>query len=200
MKRVLGILGTTAIALVAALGIARASTVLRFAPEDMTDRAAVILHAKVILKQCRHLDRGVIVTDYRLEVRDALKGFRGDIFSFTAYGGVLGDRGGGISGDASFGLGEEVFVFLTPINKLGLRAAVGLAQGKYSIREVKGRKLAFRDLEGLQLMDRGNGKVEEAKPEQGVDFEELVARVKARLETKKAAAKGSERKSEGQGD
>jgi hypothetical protein len=166
---------------------AEASTVLRFGPEDMTDRAAVILHAKVIYKQSRHLDRGVIVTDYRLEIREALKGFKGKLFSFTAYGGVVGERGSGISGASSFTKNEEILVFLTRINKLGVRACVGLAQGKYTVRVIKGKSLAFRDLEGLRYMDRKSGKLEDAKPEQGVDFLGLIQQIKKRLAASKKA-------------
>jgi len=173
---------------VLSLGVAEASTVLRFSPDDMTDRAAIILHGKVVAKRARHLAKGVIVTDYRLEVFDHYKGFKGKQFAFSAYGGVLGKRGSGISGAASYRVNEEILVFLAPINKLGCRAAVGLAQGKYSIRTVEGRKLAFRDLEGLRLMDRKSGKIEEAHQEQGVVFDDLVERIKQRVAANKKKA------------
>lgn len=170
------------------LGVAEASTVLRFSPDDMTDRAAMILHGKVVAKRARHLAKGVIVTDYRLEVFDHYKGFKGKQFAFSAYGGVLGKRGSGISGAASYRVNEEILVFLAPINKLGCRAAVGLAQGKYTIRTVEGRKLAFRDLEGLRLMDRKSGKIEEIHQEQGVAFDDLVERIKQRVAANKKKA------------
>lgn len=183
------------------LGVAEASTVLRFSPDDMTDRAAIILHGKVVAKRARHLAKGVIVTDYRLEVFEAYKGFKGKQFAFSAYGGVLGKRGSGISGAASYHMNEEILIFLAPINKLGCRAAVGLAQGKYTIRTVEGRKLAFRDLEGLRLMDRQSGKIEEGhdhQQEQGVAFAELVERVKQRVAAnKKKAAQEDSTGSEG---
>lgn len=174
--------------------VATASTVLRFDAKDLTDHATVIVHGKVTSKVPRALSENVIVTNYQVEVLEGLKGLeegslKDGVFSFSAYGGVTAERGSGISGAASYAKGEEILVFLTGENKYGCRAAVGLAQGKYTIREVEGRKLAFRDLEGLRLMDRKSGAIEEAKAEQGVAFDELLAGVKRRLAENKTKRK-----------
>lgn len=174
--------------------VAVASTVLRFDADDLTDRATVILHGKVLTKTARSLGKGVIVTTYQVEVYKALKGLSAEQaekpFVFSAYGGVTAERGSGISGAANYSKDEEILVFLTGENKIGCRAAVGLAQGKYTIRKVKGKKLAFRDLEGLRLMDQKSGAIEEAKAEQGVEFDVLLAGVERRLaETKNTKRK-----------
>ena len=63
-----------------------------------------------------------------------------------------------------------------------VRSAIGLSQGKYTIRLVDGKKTAFRDLEGLQYFDPKSGETEDAKAEQGRDFAELLKSVKQRLE------------------
>lgn len=173
--------------------VVSASTVLRFDANDLTDRADVIVHGKVLSKVARPLGEGVIGTNYRIQVTEGVKTPEGlvqdGVFSFCAYGGVTAERGSGISGDASYAKDEEILVFLTGENKYGCRAAVGLAQGKYTIREVEGRRLAFRDLEGLRLMDRKSGAIEEAKVEQGVAFDDLLAGVKRRLAENKTKRK-----------
>ena len=189
--------GVVALALVASTALA--STVLRFSPSDLADHATLVVHGKVVGKQARRLSKNVIVTNYQIQVSEAFHGglaleaaaakgetapdlaLKGKVFAFSSYGGVTEDRGSGISGAASYTKDEEVLVFLTGENKIGCRAAVGLAQGKYTIRLVEGKRLAFRDLEGLRLMDRKSGVIEEAKAEQGVAFDSLLAGVKRRL-------------------
>lgn len=170
-------------------GIASAATVLRFDTEDLTDRAAVIVHGKVTYKQSRKTAKGSIVTDLRLEVITPVKGLQGKTFGFAVFGGVLGTRGSAISGAPTFELGEEVLVFLDREGKAGLRTPIGLAQGKFSIRVVNGKKLAFRDMEGLQLMDKKSRKVEDAKPDQGRPFTEVMDAIRKRIESAGKKAK-----------
>lgn len=193
------LIGVVPALLVLVASSALASTVLRFSPDQLADNATIVVHGKVESKQARRLSEGVIVTNYGIKVTEAFHGgmamktakakgqkltdleLKGKTFTFSAYGGVTVERGSGISGAASYEKGEEILVFLTGENKIGCRAAVGLAQGKYTIRLVEGKRLAFRDLEGLRLMDRKSGAIEEAKDEQGVPFDSLLAGVKKRL-------------------
>ncbi len=177
------LVASLAVAVVAAPALA--STVLRFEVEDLVDRAVVIVHGKVVDKSARRSADGAIVTDLEVEVEEALKGFRGQTLTFTVYGGVLGTRGSAVAGAPQFEEDEEVLLFLGRMNQQGVRTTIGLSQGKYTIREVEGRRLAFRDLEGLRLMDRQSGKVEEAKSEQGVPFDALMERVRERLTASK---------------
>jgi len=193
---------------VASAGSAEATTVIRLSNHDMTERAEVILHGKVVAKSCRALGKGVIVTDYRLAVSrvykdgffrpramlfgggPATEGFRiagpskpaqAKTYAFTTYGGVIGDRGSAIHGAATYQLKEEIFVFLSAVNKIGCRMAIGLAQGKYTIRKVEGKTLAFRDLEGLKLLDPKTRKIRAAKAEQGLPLATLVSHVTTRV-------------------
>lgn len=160
---------------------ALATSVLRLTVDDLTDRAEVIVHGRCLSKQARQTPDGV-VTDYRFAVIEGLKGAARGELAFTAFGGVLGRRGSAIAGAPSYEVGEEVLVFLDAPNAAGWRNAIGLAQGKFSIREVDGRRLAYRNLEGLSVVDPVTGEVTEGRSEQAVPFDELLARVKARLE------------------
>ncbi|MBL4848501.1 MAG: hypothetical protein JKY65_23515 [Planctomycetes bacterium] len=204
IERAKKIAGGGVVALLLVASTALGSTVLRFSADDLADRATIIVHGKVVGKQARRLSKGVIVTNYSIQVTEAFHGglglkaakakgkpledlglknlgLRGKVFTFASYGGVTPERGSGISGAASYSKDEEILVFLTGENKIGCRAAVGLAQGKFTIRLVEGKRLAFRDLEGLRLMDRKSGVIEETKAEQGVAFDSLLAGVKRRL-------------------
>lgn len=171
--------------LVAGASAVRASTVLRFELEDLCDRADVIAWGTVTSKECRQRADGAIVTDLRIETKERLKGAGTGALEFTVYGGIVGQRGSAIAGSPTFEVGEETLVFLDEVNAQGCRTVIGLAQGKYTIRIVEGRRLAFRDLEGLKVMDPKTGSVEHPKPEQGIDAEELLAKVRRRVAEKR---------------
>jgi hypothetical protein len=176
-----GVLVAMMMMLMLLAGVTSAATVMRFDTNDLVDRANVILHGKITSKECRKTASGSVVTDLRVDVYEAIKGVKGKTFSFTVYGGVVGTRGSAISGAPTFDEGEEILVFLDAETRQGLRMTVGLGQGKYTIRVVDGKKLAFREMEGLQLMDRKSGEVKEAKSEQGRPLSELLGEVRARL-------------------
>lgn len=178
---------TWTLAIVASLALlatppAFATSVLRMNLAELTEKAEVIVHARCVRKQARRSPHGEIVTDITLEVFEGVKGEVGRTFEFTVYGGVLPERGSAIAGAPTYKTGEELLVFLGPVNARGQRMVIGLAQGKYTIRRERGKTLAFRNLQGLHLVDAKTGEASEVtEPEQGVAFDELLARVKARL-------------------
>lgn len=169
---------------------ARATSVERFDLQELTRRAEVIVHGRCTGTESRKDAQGMIVTDVHLEVVELFKVADGadksvKRLTFTIYGGVVGNRGSTIHGAPTFTKDEEVLLFLGEVNANGLRTCVGLSQGKYSIRVDQGKKLAFRNLEGLTLIDRATGEVlDPGKPDQGVPFEELRQRVRTHLESK----------------
>jgi len=160
------------------LGSAEATSVLRFTTAEMATRAEVVAHAVVASTRAERHQDGAIVTRVQLSVLEPLKGETGDLFEFVVYGGILGDRGSAISGAPTFTRGEELVVFLSVENSKGLRTAIGLAQGKYSVREEKGKKLAFRNMQGLRLVDPKTGAEDEPTREQGVALDELLDRIR----------------------
>jgi hypothetical protein len=167
--------------LVAAL--AHATSVLRFSVDDLADRADVIVLGTCVSSTGRLASDGV-VTDHVLTIDRVLKGqVATPTFSFTTYGGVTPERGTFVAGTPTFARGEVSLVFLDAPNQAGYRMVIGLAQGKFTVREVDGRRLAFRNLEGLRLVDPATGKEEEAGAEQGMPLDDLLGLVTRRLKT-----------------
>jgi hypothetical protein len=157
------------------------TTVLRFSVEELADRADVIVHATCTDVRGRETADGV-VTDVELKVVEGLKGATaGAPFTFTTYGGATETRGTFIAGSPQFQVGEELLLFLDRPNRVGYRMAIGMSQGKYTIREDAGRKVASRNLAGLVFVDPRTGEVEDAGPEQGVDLGELLQTIKNTL-------------------
>jgi hypothetical protein len=174
-----GALAAVALGLLVA-GPALATTVLRFTREELTDRAEVIVHGTCSDVRGRVTPSGV-VTDVDLDVIDALKGVSGPRFTFTTYGGVTPERGTFIAGAPTFRSGEEVVLFLDKRNKDGCRLAIGMAQGKYTVREEAGRKVALRNLTGLRFLDSATGDVQEAASEEGVPLADLLRDIRTQV-------------------
>lgn len=162
---------------------ARATSVERFDLAELTSRSEVVVHGRCTKTTSRTDAKGTIVTDVELEVTEPLKGAAAaKTFSFTVYGGIVGNRGSTICGAPTFAEGEEQLLFLSAENGAKLRTCIGLSQGKYTIRTEGDRKLAYRNLEGLTLVDRTTGEaLEPAKPDQGVPLDELVGRIRAHV-------------------
>ncbi len=156
---------------------ALSTTVLRFSLEELIERADLIVHGTCTDVRGRETPDGV-VTDVTIRVAQALKGSAGETLEFTTYGGATETRGTFIAGSPQFEKGEELVLFLDRPNRVGYRLAIGMSQGKYTVREdASGRKVATRNLAGLRFVDPRTGEVEEAGPEQGVALDELLRTV-----------------------
>jgi hypothetical protein len=113
--------------------------------DELVARADVVLHGKVLSKTCQRDPAGRIYTEVDLEVAEAWKGaVAGKRFKVVLAGGTLGDRHVGVSGQADYQPGEEVVAFLR-LNPRGEGVTLGLAQGKFEVRQdsVTGRKYAY---------------------------------------------------------
>lgn len=159
---------------------ALSTTVLRFSLDELAERADLIVHGTCADVRGRETPDGV-VTDVTLQVTRALKGSApGETLKFTTYGGATESRGTFIAGSPQFEKGEELVLFLDRPNRVGYRMAIGMSQGKYTVHEdASGRKVATRNLAGLRFVDPRTGEVEEAGPEQGVAFDELLQTIQA---------------------
>lgn len=175
--------------------VAHATTVLRFSTAELTQRSDLIVHGVCTGAQGRETRDGV-VTEFRIQVKEALKRPRpapeteapelkpGAVLTFTTYGGVVAGRGTFIPGAPSIQVDEEVVLFLDAENAAKCRLVIGMSQGKYGIKaDEQGKKHAYRNLEGLRLVDRTTGTIEEASAEQGVPLDDLLAAIKTHLKS-----------------
>ncbi|MCO5170858.1 MAG: hypothetical protein M9894_31400 [Planctomycetes bacterium] len=157
------------------------TTVLRFSLDELIERADVIVHGECVGLAGRETPDGV-VTEVQLRVTEVLKGEPARTFTFTTYGGTTPKRGTFIAGSPQFEVGEELVLFLDRPNRHGYRMAIGMSQGKYTVREEGGRKVAIRNLAGLRLIDPRTGEVEEGSgDEQGLPLADLLRTVKDAL-------------------
>jgi hypothetical protein len=178
------------VALVALAGLGEASTVLRFSNEELARRADVILLGKCTAMTARAGDGPVIFTEYTFDVAEFVKGApvgsSSKTFQFKALGGKLEDRGWVISGSATYGQDEECLVFLdAPHPKTGARHAIGLAQGKFSVKVESGtnKKYLVRDLGGLRVVD-SVGKPVDTKDGPRLYLDTFLKEIKGYLEKK----------------
>jgi hypothetical protein len=129
-----------------------ATTMESLSVEQLTVSSESVVRGKVVRIVPRWTsDKKRIVTDTEIQVTEVLKPHVAVKSTLVAMqpGGELGDVGQVVSGVASFGVGEEVIVFL---EVRGDRFVIaGMAQGKYSIDPVT--QMAIPQLEGLELLD-----------------------------------------------
>lgn len=119
---------------------AGATTVLYRDVPALTKDSDAIVRGKVTSVQSRWSgDHRRIVTDVQVAVEETLKGAPGRSVTIHQPGGVVGDIGQRVDGLASFGVGEEVLVFLQQRGPSGYLVS-GMAQGKYRVeRSADGR-------------------------------------------------------------
>jgi|SRR5579871_6143706 len=176
----------TAFVFLVLAGTSAASTVLRMSNEDLAKRANTIFLGKCVEKEAK-AQGSFVVTEYVFEIEDSLKGSaeKGKRFTFKALGGTVGDKGYAISGAPTYAKDEEVVLFLDQEHpKTGCRHAIGLAQGKFTVKldpETK-KKHLVRDLGGLTFVD-ASGKVDE-KPAAGekLELEAFLKEIRGHVE------------------
>jgi len=101
--------------------------------EQLSGRAAMFLHGKVVGKSVHRDAEGRIYTKVDLEVNEAWKGpSRGKHFTLVHAGGVLGEEWSMASGQEEYNVGEEVVAFVV-LNRRGEGVTVGLSQGKFHV-------------------------------------------------------------------
>jgi hypothetical protein len=114
---------------------AAATSLMRLQLSAMAARAHVVAHATVEATRARFLDGegGTIVTDVRLKVHRGLLGVRdGERITIQQLGGVVGELGQIVHGEARYRVGEEVVVLLAP--RPGGLFTVGMTQGALHVR------------------------------------------------------------------
>ncbi len=147
-----------ALAVLAAIGApasGRASVAEALSLEELTARAEDVWLARCVGASSRYDDRGRIVTDLVLALDDSMKGRRraGEEAVITVLGGVVGDVGMQVPGEAHMSVGDEAILFVRTARD-GRRHAVGMSQGVFPVARDRatGRATVHPGGAGLVLM------------------------------------------------
>lgn len=118
----------------------RATTMVRIPVDEMTRLADDVVQGTVTSVESRYTDdRSQILTYITVENAEALKGGAGKKVVFVQWGGQVGDDMLRVFGAPSFGVGEDVIVFLSrmdsaePLAYPTDRWLLGLSQGKWRV-------------------------------------------------------------------
>ncbi len=123
--------------------------------EALTQKAELIVHAKVSAKACALDETGRLITRVDLQVLEVWKGrLPANSFRVVHSGGEAGKRRTVVSGQVDYVVGEEVVAFLV-LNRRGEGVTIGLSQGKFTVwtNRVTGQKLAASPFHGSTLGD-----------------------------------------------
>ena len=103
--------------------------------EEMARQSALVVHGTVLSKSCQRDPAGRIYTKVELQVAEFWKGsLATNRLTVVHGGGILGDQKATVSGQVEYGIGEEVVPFLV-LNRRGEGVTLGLAQGKFHVRQ-----------------------------------------------------------------
>ena len=132
--------------------IASAASATVFRPANdrqLTDRSEAVVVATVRDASSRVRADGSIVTDYRLDVEQTLKGTAAETITVSEIGGIAGDRFTFIADSAAYTPGERVMVFLRRRGD-GTYFTTSMAMGKFSFtRNAHGESVVTRDVSEL---------------------------------------------------
>lgn len=150
-----------ALSLIAPLTIAalaRATTIEALDMRALVRESDHVVLATVVDSVARydHLDR--IVTDATLRVDERIWGSstEGRTLVVRRIGGVLGDVGLRIEGEATFAIGEQVVLFATEHRGEQVLRPVGMSQGVLRVRRIEGADTVMPGGDGLALVQRGS--------------------------------------------
>ncbi len=104
--------------------------------EQLTEGAEIVFEGECTsMRSGKDPDSGLMATWYTFRVTNVLKGKLDEEFILKQYGGREGDVEV-TSPSARYEPGESVILFLYGISRLGFSSAVGLTQGKFSIKVI----------------------------------------------------------------
>ena len=138
------------IAVICLLASAASATVFQpVSDRQLVDRSDAVVIATVRDAASRLRTDGYVVTDYRFDVEQTLKGVTGGTITVSEIGGVSGSRFTFISDSASYTPGERVMVFLKKRGD-GTYFTTSMAMGKFSFtRTARGESVVTRDVSEL---------------------------------------------------
>jgi hypothetical protein len=153
--------------------LATAASATVFQPttdRQLVDRSDAVVVATVRDSASHVRTDGYVVTDYRFDVEQTLKGAAAGTITVSEIGGVAGSRFTFISDSASYAPGERVMVFLKKRSD-GTYFTTSMAMGRFSFtRTARGESVVTRDVSELRddparLVDRFEQFVKSGKTE-----------------------------------
>ena len=139
------------IAIISLLASAASATVFQPTTDrELVDRSDAVIIATVRDAASRMRADGYVVTDYRFDVEQTLKGAPAGTITVSEIGGVAGSRFTFIADSASYTPGERVMVFLRK-RADGTYFTTSMAMGKFSFtRTARGESVVTRDVSKLR--------------------------------------------------
>lgn len=147
-----------AVAVVSGLGLApgraHATVVVAFDLRELVDRADEVALVEAIDAHSLRDERGRIVTDTVVRVLESVEGGArvGDTFVIRRLGGVVGDLGMHVEGEAELAPGDRAIVFAKRVAADAPLRTVGMAQGVMPVRPNGTRDLVMPGGAGLVLV------------------------------------------------
>jgi hypothetical protein len=166
-------------------------TAVRLGVADMVERSDLCLEGRVtaaraILEPGKRID-----TEYTISVERTFWGEPQASRAIRIPGGVLPDgRGMVIPGLSGMATGEDVILFLSKADALGMRMPIGLAQGKMRVATDRfGKKRVLRDQAGLELAST-TGTAKPADEAASLEYAAVVAEIDAAVAARRAKKDG----------
>jgi hypothetical protein len=174
----------------------RATTIPRLTFEQLTDSSEVIASGRVTRTWAAwDSEHKYIWTHYTLNVTQVAKGAPGASVEFAEPGGAIGDAAMVIAGTVTYGIGENVAVFLSRMPNGYLRTA-GWSQGKYDV-DAAGRLHGSGAIGAQMIEANARAKTAQAGTSlttlNSMSFNELKQRVAARVRATAGNNTGSAR-------
>ena len=184
-------LACTLAVLLAAPTPAPVGTAVRLGVAEMLERSDLCLEGRVtaaraILEPGKRID-----TEYTISVDRTFWGEAQASRAIRIPGGVLPDgRGMTIPGLSGLSNGEDVILFLSKADALGMRMPIGLAQGKMRVSTDRfGKKRILRDQGGLELAG-ASGSARPADEAAVLEYAAVVAEIDAAVTARRAKKDG----------
>ncbi len=164
------------IALLVLPSLARASAVVALDEAALVQRADTIAYGKIVATSGVRTKSGQIVTLAELQVYRGLRGVRdGETLTLAVPGGRVSGIVAEVSGAPRPEVGQLVFGFFETHGDE--RRPLALRLGFVEVRAVSGELRVFRELEGLEVV--GKGEVERIA---GEPLTQFLARIRARVD------------------
>jgi hypothetical protein len=159
---------------------ALATVVARLTFTEIVAASDRVVEGRVESTEAFRSPSGIVATRVQVAVERGFRGVKaGERLTFAVAGGELGRVGLVIPGMPRFEANERCILFLTAESSTGMRAPVGLGQGKLRVEvdEKTGVKRLTRSIGAVELLDVKTGKTAPAPAAESFDYAAFTAEV-----------------------